>query len=185
MLDADSVLASKQQLRALTSELRRQPRSFIQALMAAVHDDRPSEHDLDREIWGPSPPARRVRLAAAQNLSTGVARRRDVLETSLRRVAVADALGKSEQAVSAMLERGALLGLKVGREWRIPGWQMAPELPTGILPGLRELATAHVDGVVSLSEWVWRPNPDLDGTTPRDALLRGAVAEVVAAARSG
>lgn len=184
MLDADSVLASTQQLRALTNELRRQPRSFIQALMDAVHVDRPSEHDLDRETWGPSPPARRVRLAAAQNLSTGVARRRDVLEASLSRVAVADALGKSEQAVSAMLERGALLGLKVGREWRIPAWQLDPGLTTGVLPGLRELAMAYLDGVVSLSEWVQRPNSDLDGDTPRGALRRGSVDDVVAAARN-
>ncbi len=184
-MDADSLPASRQQVRDLTHALRRQPNSFVRALLDAVGPASDADHDLDRDVWGTKPSARQVRGAAAKNLSTAVARRRRVIDASDSRRGVAEALGKSEQAVSAMLERQALLGLKVGREWRIPGWQMAPELPTGILPGLRELATAHVDGVVSLSEWVWRPNPDLDGLTPRDALLRGAVAEVVAAARSG
>lgn len=185
MIDADSLPVSRQQVRDLTDALRRQPSSFIQALMAAVRAERHGDRDLDSDVWGAKPSPRQVRDAAALNLSTAVAERRRVLEDSVSRREAASALGKSDQAVSGMLERQALLGLKVGREWRIPGWQMAPELPTGILPGLRELATAHVDGVVSLSEWVWRPNPDLDGLTPRDALLRGAVAEVVAAARSG
>lgn len=184
MIDVDSVPASRQQLRDLTSELSRQPRSFIQALMNAVHVERHADHDLDHDVWGTAPSVRQVRRAAAQNLSTGIDRRRAVLEDSVSRKEVADTLGKSEQAVSAMLERHALLGLKVGREWRIPIWQMAPELAEGILPGLRELAMAYLDGVVSLSEWVHRPNPDLDGVTPRDALLHGAVDEVVAAVRA-
>ncbi len=183
MIDADSLPASRQQLRELTSELRRQPRSFIQALMNAVHVERHPERDLDVGVWGTAPSARKVRHAAAQNLSVGIGRRRAVIQASVTRREVADALGKSEQAVSGMLERHALLGIKVGREWRIPSWQMAPDLAAGVLPGLRELATAYLDGVVSLSEWVQRPNPDLDGGTPREALLRGAVAEVIGAAR--
>ena len=184
MIDADSLRASPQQVRDLTDALRRQPRSFIQALIDAVHVERHGAFDLDRETWGPEPSTRQVRRAAANNLSTAMARRQAVLDDAVSRREVARALGKSEQAVSAMLERQALLGLKVGREWRIPRWQMAPEHPSGTLPGLRELVSAYGDGVVSLSGWVKRPNPDLDGVAPRDALLCGAVDEVVAAARS-
>lgn len=184
MIDVDSARASSQQLQALTRELRRQPRSFIQALMDAVHVERQADHELDRGVWGSAPPARHVRSAAAHNLAIGLARRRAVLEDTVSRKEVADALGKTEQAVSAMLERGALLGLKVGREWRVPTWQMAPELTEGVLPGLRKLAMAYLDGVVSLSEWVQRSNPDLDGAIPRAALLRGQVDRVVAAART-
>lgn len=185
MIDAESLPASRQQVRDLTDALRRQPRSFIRALMDAVQGEHHADPDLDRDAWGTIPPARRVRAAAAQNLSTAIARRQAVLDDSVSRRDVASALGKSEQAVSAMLGRQALLGLKVGREWRIPSWQMAPELTMGILPGVRELAAAYLDGLVSLSGWVQRPNPDLGGVTPRDALLRGAVDEVVAAARIG
>lgn len=184
MIDADSLPASRQQVRDLTDALRRQPRSFIQALMDAVHVQREAGPTLDRDLWGPQPSAKKIRATAAENLASGVARRQSVLEDSVSRRDVAVALGKSEQAVSAMLERQALLGLKVGREWRIPGWQLAPELPLGILPGLRPLAAAYLDGVVSLTGWIQRPNPDLDGSTPRDSLLRGSVDEVVAAARS-
>lgn len=184
MIDVDSLPASSQQLRVLAGELRRQPRSFIQALLAAVHVERQSDDDLDRGIWDSAPPARHVRAAAAENLGIGLARRRGVLEEAVSRREVAAALGKSDQAVSAMLDRGALLGLKIGREWRIPTWQMAPELVEGVVPGLRELATTYLDGVVSLSEWVQRPNADLDGATPRVALLHGDVDRVVAAART-
>lgn len=152
--------------------------------MDAMRAESGADHDLDRGVWGANPSARQVNDAAALNLSIAVARRRRVIDASDSRRGVAEALGKSEQSVSAMLERQALLGLKVGREWRIPAWQMAPGLSAGILPGLRELAMAHLGGVVSLSEWVQRPNPDLDGSTPREALLRGAIAEVVAAART-
>ena len=137
---------------------------------------------LDSETWGRAPGAKAVRAAAAANLALGVRRRRSVLGASVTRREVARALGKSEQAVSAMLERGALLGLKEGREWRIPTWQLAPDRPTGLLPGLREMSRAYRDGVVSLSGWVDRPNPDLDGATPRQALSRDLVNEVVAAA---
>lgn len=185
MLDADSLPASREQVRDLADALRHQPRSFIQALMNAVHVGQAQNQELDADLWGPNPSPRRVRVAAAQNLSTGIARRNVVLDSSVTRREAARALGKSEQAVSGMLERGALLGLKVGREWRIPSWQMAPERPEGTLPGLRELADAYLDGVVSLSGWVEQPNPDLDDATPRDALLNGAVDDVVAAARSG
>ena len=81
-----------------------------------------------------------------------------------------------------MLDRGALLGLKEGREWRIPAWQLDPERPTGVLPGVGDVARAYTGGLVSLSSWIQRPNPDLGGATPRDVLARGAVNEVVAAA---
>ncbi|MGH2384040.1 MAG: helix-turn-helix domain-containing protein [Candidatus Limnocylindria bacterium] len=183
MIDADSLPASRQQVRDLADALRHQPRSFIQALMDAMQPE--VDAGLDRDSWGATPSARRVRGAAATNLALAVARRQAVLDASLSRRDVAGALGKSEQAVSAMLDRGALLGLKVGREWRVPSWQLAPALPLGILPGLRELASAYLDGLVSLSSWVQGSNPDLDGAMPRDALLRGEVDDVLAAARSG
>lgn len=184
MTEADSLAASQGQVRDLTYALRHQPRSFIQALIDALHVERAADRELDRDLWGPPPTSRRVRAAAADNLATGIARRRAVLADALRRQDVARALGKSEQAVSGMLERRALLGLKVGREWRIPSWQMAPELPLGVLPGLRELSAAYGDGVVSLSGWIQHGHPDLDGVTPRAALLRGEVAGVLVAARS-
>jgi hypothetical protein len=183
VIDADSATFDRGQVRELVAELARQPRSLVEALLHALQPTARAT-PLDAAVWGRSPSAQVVRAAAADNLALGVARRGAVLAASVTRSAVARALGKSDQAVSAMLERGTLLGLKDGREWRIPAWQLDPDRPEGVLPRLREVADAYRDGVVSLSEWVERPNPVLDDATPRSTLARGAVDEVVAAAIS-
>jgi hypothetical protein len=151
---------------------------------ALVHALRPPADStpLDSQVWGRAPGPASVRGAVADNLALGARRRNAVLRNSVTRGDVARALGKSHQAVSAMLERGALLGLKEGREWRIPAWQLDPDRPTGVLPGLREVSRAYRDGIVSLTGWIDREHADLDGMTPRLALARDRVDEVVTAA---
>src|ERR671919_836895 len=162
MLNVDAA-ATPQQLREITAQLRGQPRSLIDALIGAVVPNaRRSAPDLAGDIWGRSPTDAEIRRAAVDNLALGVDRRNAVLEASLTRSEVARRLGKTTQAVSAMLERGALVGLKVGREWRIPDWQLDADQVDGVLPGLRPLVSTFRDGVVSLSEWVDRPHADLD-----------------------
>jgi hypothetical protein len=183
MIDADLVLPRRGALRELATELAGQPHSVVEAMLHALRP-RPDAAALDPAVWGRAPGMASVREAAAANLALGVDRRSSVLRSSVTRKDVARALGKSEQAVSAMLERGALLGLKQGREWRIPAWQLDPDRPEGVLPGLREVRDAFRDGVVSLTEWIERPHPDLDGETPRRALARDRVGAVVAAAAS-
>jgi hypothetical protein len=181
VIDTDSVFRRRSDLRDLTAELARQPRSVVQALIQALRPQSDAA-PLGAELWGRAPGSGAVRAAAAANLATGVARRNAVLRDSVTRSEVARALARSEQAVSAMLERGTLLGLKEGREWRIPAWQLDPDRPTGVLPGLGEVSRAYRDGVVSLSAWIDREHADLDGLTPRAALARDRVDEVVAAA---
>jgi hypothetical protein len=183
VIDVDSATFDRGHARELVTELARQPRSLVEALLHALESPARAR-PLDAATWGRQPSARAVRAAAADNLALGVARRGAVLAASVTRNDVARALGKSDQAISAMLDRGSLLGLKEGREWRIPAWQLDPDRPEGVLPGLRELARAYRDGVVSLSGWVERANPVLDDATPRATLARGAVQEVVAAAIS-
>jgi hypothetical protein len=186
VIHADSAFASPQQLRELTTQLRRQPRFLVETLLGALGRDRESRamDRLNQAIWGPAPSTRELRRAAADNLSAGIARRRLVLKASLTRAEAAERLGKTPQAVSAMLERGAILGLKEGREWRIPDWQLEPGLAEGVLPGLATLARAYRDGIVPLSAWVQQPHADLDGATPRAALARGDVDTTLAAART-
>jgi hypothetical protein len=181
MIDSDSVIRRRADLIDLAAELARQPRSVVEALIQALRTQ-PDATSLESGMWGRAPGSATVRAAAAANLALGVGRRIAVVRDSFTRREVAAVLGKSEQAVSAMLERGALLGLKEGREWRIPTWQLDPDRPTGVLPGLREVSRAYRDGVVSLSGWVERESADLDGLTPRAALARDRVDEVVAAA---
>jgi hypothetical protein len=180
VIESDSAIRRRADLRVLAAELARQPRSVVEALFQALRPQ-PDAASLTPDVWGRAPGSATLRAAAAANLALGVDRRKAVVRDSLTRREVAAVLGKSEQAVSAMLERGALLGLKEGREWRIPTWQLEPDRPTGVLPGLRELSRAYRDGVVSLSGWVEREHPDLNGLTPRLALARDRIDEVVAA----
>ncbi|RJK92510.1 DNA-binding protein [Vallicoccus soli] len=103
---------------------------------------------------------------------------------SLTRSDAAALLGTSEQAVTDLLEARRLLGLKQGRRWLIPAWQLNAETERGVLPGLDRVAAHFPGGLVALSSWATTASPDLDGHTPAQALARGAVDRVVSVARS-
>jgi hypothetical protein len=85
--------------------------------------------------------------------------------------------------VTDRLEAGRLVGLKRGREWLIPSWQLDADSRDGILVGLEELLSVFPAGPVSLSNWVKKPSVDLDGQSPEEALRKGRVSEVVNLAR--
>ena len=120
----------------------------------------------------------------AWNVSTAVDRRLRLAEGSLTRDAAARLLGVSPQAVSDMLDRGDLIGLKQGREWRLPEWQFDADAPRGVLPGFREVVAAFPASVVALSRWMERENPDLGGSSPRAALQKGNTADVLRLVRA-
>ena len=142
-----------------------------------------SETELDTALWGREPSAAERRTASLENLRLEFEARRTVLDESLTRAEVAELLDVSEQAVLDRLESGALIGLKKGREWRLPTWQFNPDAERGFVPGLAELQQVFPGGAVTLSSWVTAPSVDLDGTTPADALAAGHVDQVLLAAR--
>jgi excisionase family DNA binding protein len=140
------------------------------------------ERDLDESLWGSAPSAAELRTAALQALKDDFIARRELLHASLSRAEVAELLGISSQAVLDQLAHGDLVGLKDGREWRIPMWQVNAGAERGFLPGISDLRRVFPGGVVSLSRWAVTPNVDLGDMTPADALAAGHVQDVIAVA---
>ena len=139
---------------------------------------------LDEDLWGPSFSREDVAAGEMANLRKQFIRRRAVEDVSLSRSQVAELLGVSAQAVTDALEARRLLGLRRGRSWLIPAWQLDAEAERGFLPGIATLAADFPGGLLALSEWVVRPHVDLDGVSPRDTMSSGDVARVLALARS-
>lgn len=151
--------------------------SFLRAVASPADE-------LDTELWGSSSALVDRQAAALENLRREFCSRQALLATALTRTEAAELLEVSPQAVLDRLRAGDLVGVRKGREWRLPTWQFDADLADGVVPGLRALSAVFSGGVVSLSAWVLTPNVDLDGAAPMVALARGRVADVVRAARS-
>lgn len=136
------------------------------------------------EVWGPAPTVEALRSGVEHQLRLDFERRRSLESESLTRSQVAELLGKSPQAVTGDLDAGRLVGIRVGRQWLIPAWQLAADSPTGLVPAIGELVRAFPAGPVALTAWVGRTSVDLDGRTPREALLQGDETAVLRLARS-
>jgi hypothetical protein len=197
---ADALKLRRQQERARTTETHKRATSPSAAeITSAVHKalesvpasvssgfvEAVADHDpenLDQSLWGAGPSATEVRTAALQALKNDFVARRKLLSASLSRSDVAELLGISSQAVLDRLADGDLVGLKDGREWRIPMWQVNAGTERGFLPGIAELRRVFPGGLVSLSEWATKPNIELGNATPADAMAAGRVEEVIAVA---
>lgn len=177
-----SLLAPKQ-VRAMTKVLLESDPEEVARIVAAV-ELQESSHDLDPALWGGAPRPSEVLSAELANLRKEFSPRKDLEGRSLSRAEVAGLLGTSDQAVTDALEGRRLLGFRRGRRWLIPAWQLDAEAERGVLPGLREVQQAFPGGVVALSAWVSKASSDLKGASPREALVRGQVAEVVEVARN-
>lgn len=140
---------------------------------------------LDARLWGPGLDADERRAAALTNLRRQYEARRHVINASLTRPEAAELLDVSEQAVLDRLEAGDLVGLKKGREWRLPAWQFSADAERGFVPGIARLVEVFPGGVVSLTEWATRPNVEFDGATPANELAAGRADAVINAARAG
>ncbi len=137
---------------------------------------------LNPALWGPEPTIAEQRTAALRNLQAQYRARSAVMDQSLTRSEAANLLEVSEQAILDRLEAGDLVGLRKGREWRLPMWQFHAGTERGFLPGLAALKDLFTDGVVALSEWVTAPNVDLDGVSPVQELAIDNTADVIAVA---
>ena len=180
---ADLVIDDRKGLRAKVEALVNQADESELARLEAAATAEPSD-DLDERFWGPAPDSVAAVKAVVDDLSEQFARRRRLAEDSLSREEAAKLLGIAAQSVTSKLESGKLIGIKVGREWRLPRWQFDPDNTSGALPDLDTLQAAFPGGPVSLSNWITRAHPEFDGRTPRDEIVIHGSAPVIKVARA-
>jgi excisionase family DNA binding protein len=167
------------ELEALVNEADESELARLEAAATASPDD-----GLDERFWGPAPDSVTAAEAVVADLTDQFAQRRELAANSFGRQEAAKLLSISPQSVTDKLESRKLVGIKVGREWRLPRWQFDPDNVTGALPDLDVLQAAFPGGPVSLSRWVMRPNPEFDGRTPRDEAVAHGSASVIKVARA-
>lgn len=159
------------------------PDSAQEGFVRTVVDD--SSDTLDADLWGPSPTSVERSETALANLRRQYEARRQVVETSLTRAEAAELLDVSEQSVLDRLESGDLIGLRKGREWRLPAWQFNADAERGFLTGLARLREVFPGGAVSMTEWATSSNAELDGATPAAELAAGNIDGVLHAGAKG
>jgi hypothetical protein len=155
--------------------------SEVARLEAAATAESPD--DLDERFWGPAPdPVTAVRAVFA-DLSDQFAQRQQFAANGISRDDAAELLGIAAQSVTAKLASRKLVGIKVGREWRLPTWQFDPDAPTGVLPDLDTLQAVFPGGPVSLSRWMLKARPEFNGRNAREEMILHGSAPVIELAR--
>lgn len=172
---------------------RRQLRASVAAVVRAATDaesDRlesaataDRDDGLDEKFWGPAPDSVTASHAVFTDLKEQFAQRHTLAAESISRDEAAELLAVTPQSITAKLSAGKLVGLKVGREWRLPRWQFDPDDPAGVLPDLDTLQAVFPGGVVSLSRWMTGSQPGLDGRSPRVEMALNGSASVIALAQ--
>jgi excisionase family DNA binding protein len=175
--DGGSTLRSR--VTALVEEANR---AETERLTDAVSDS-PAD-DLQERFWGPAPDATTVVRAVFDDLADQFAQRRAVAADGISRDEAAELLGVTPQSITARLASGKLVGIKIGREWRLPAWQFDPDDPSGVLPDLDVLQDVFPGGPVSLTRWMLAVRPEFDGRSAREAWAGGGGAAVIEFARS-
>lgn len=143
-----------------------------------------SNDDLDEKFWGPAADPETASNAVFADLKDQFAQRHQLAAESISRDEAAELLGIAPQSITAKLSAGKLVGIKAGREWRLPLWQFDPDDPSGVLPDLDALQAAFPGGVVSLSRWMQRRQPEFDGRSPQHEMALHGSAPVIALAQA-
>ncbi|MGH3969042.1 MAG: antitoxin Xre/MbcA/ParS toxin-binding domain-containing protein [Mycobacterium sp.] len=178
-LGSDDKARLRAELEVLVNEADESERARLEAAVTASPGD-----GLDERFWGPAPDSVTAAEAVVADLSDQFAQRRELAANSISRDAAAKLLSISPQSVTDKLESRKLVGIKVGREWRLPRWQFDPDNTTGAISDLDLLQAAFPGGPVSLSRWITRPNPEFNGRTPRDEAMARGSASVIKVARA-
>lgn len=178
-LDIDDKAGLRAQVEALVNEANESELQRLEAAATAEPTD-----DLDERFWGPAPDSVTAVKAVVADLGEQFSQRRRLAAESISRDDAAELLGIAAQSVTSKLASGKLIGIKVGREWRLPRWQFDPDNTSGVLPDLDVLQAAFPGGPVSLSKWIARAQPDFDGRTPREELIIHGSAPVIKVARA-
>ena len=154
---------------AVAAVVNEADQSEVARLEAAAAAESPD--DLDERFWGAAPDSVTAVTAVLADLSDQFARRQQLAADGISRDATAELLGITAQSVTAKLAARKLVGIKLGREWRLPTWQFDPDVPTGVLPDLDTLQAVFPGGPVSLSQWMLRAQPEFDGRSAREEMI--------------
>ncbi|MGH3414331.1 MAG: helix-turn-helix domain-containing protein [Marmoricola sp.] len=128
------------------------------------------------DAWDPDAERRAAAQRATRRLTAAVASSYGVAE-------VADLLGVDRSRIAHRISQGALYAFTLGRNRRIPRWQvLVDEEQARLLPGLPTIVAATPDGLAPhmLEAFLRTPQDDLEGETPLDFLAAGGNPELVA-----
>lgn len=173
--------ADTTELRTAVADLVNEADDSELARLEAAAADEPD--DLDELFWGPGPDSETAVKAVVADLSGQFAERRQLAANGISRDNAAELLGITAQSVTAKLTSQKLVGIKLGREWRLPTWQFDSDMPTGVLPDLDTLQAVFPGGPVSLSQWMLRAQPEFDGRNAREEMIFHGSAPVIELAR--
>jgi excisionase family DNA binding protein len=179
--DLETAPADHRQLRASVAAVVNvatdAERDRLHTAVASNPDD-----GLDEKFWGPAPDSITASQAVFADLKDQFAQRHQLAAESISRDEAAELLGVAAQSITTKLAAGKLVGIKVGREWRLPVWQFDPDDPSGVLPDLDNLQSVFPGGVVSLSRWMHHKQPEFDGRSPHAEMVLHGSAPVIALA---
>jgi hypothetical protein len=117
-----------------------------------------------------------------ETLSKHFQHRRQLLESSLTVVQVAQLLGTSRQTPHDRASSQTLLAIRDNGKLCFPFWQFDPAGADGVIDGLPAVLKALEISDYAKLNWLTRPNPYLDGQTPIQALKAGQKERVFAEA---
>lgn len=154
---------------AVAAVVNEADQSEVARLEAAAAAESPD--DLDERFWGAAPDSVTVVTAVLADLSDQFAQRQQLADDGITRDATAELLGITAQSVTAKLAARKLVGIKLGREWRLPTWQFDPDVATGVLPDLDTLQAVFPGGPVTLSQWMLKAQPEFNGRSAREEMI--------------
>lgn len=97
---------------------------------------------------------------------------------------VARRVGRSRQGLERRRREGRLLALRVRSRWRYPVWQLDPDAPGGVVPGLAEVLANLRLTPAGAATWLTGPMEALCGRRPIELLRAGQAAQVIALAEA-
>jgi hypothetical protein len=117
-----------------------------------------------------------------ETLSKHFQHRRQLLESSLTAVQVAQLLGTSRQTPHDRVSSQTLLAIRDNGKLCFPSWQFDPEGSDGVIEGFPAVLKALEISDYAKLNWLTRVNPYLDGQTPIQTLKAGQKERVLAEA---
>lgn len=143
---------------------------------------RPLEADPLAALDDPLDPAGATESIALAEVESQ-ALRETVLKDCIDAAEAGRLTGRSRQALERLRRDGRLLALRVGSRWRYPQWQLDPDAPGGIVPGIADVLRELSLSPTAAAFWLLQPSEALSGHPPIQWLRRHRPEPVIELAR--